>query len=489
MPIFSNYNGELSSELDNYRKRGEKEAAAHRPAGDSLQMDQNETALQSEAEKWIGSEQRLFDVVLTEASRGVVDSGQKLVELEGRADQLLSDTTLLATIDADMSADRDALVASTETRMKAEVDWRHHRVVNGISAQADYPDSRIWHVGIIVVLALVETVINAFFYENAQGLLGGFTVALGVSFTNLVGAGMLGYGFRYKNLAKMEHKLAGMACLVLFIVLGIYANAIFASFRSEYQMILDPSDPLQVRQGFALAAAEAKKIFYLGMSFSDMTSFVLFGLGIVLSLFAFYKGYTFDDKYPGHGPLDRKRKAALAVEIAQQEILRQKVKDFLHHRKADVQATLHDPAQIINLASRRASDLQIAKSTLINQAQAVQRDFTLVLSTYRNANVAVRATQAPEYFKSVPDLAQRADTSHADPLLDQLVQVQDKVKTWRDGCQEALNAKLQSLHSESATILNQTFAAFLRGVEKDAQERIDRSVATLHRQTAGTSNA
>lgn len=489
MPIFTSYNGELSSELDSYRKRGENEAAEHRPAGDSLQMDQNEIALQTDAEKWIGSEQRLFDVVMSEASRGVVDSGQKLVELGGRADQLLSDTTLLATIAADMSADRDALIALTENRMKAEVDWRHLRVSNGISAQAEYPDSTIWHFALIFVFALVETGVNTFFYENAEGLLGGFFVALLVSFASMGFAIALGYGFRYKNLQKMDSRIGGYCCLALFMLLAIYANAIFAAFRSEYQMIVDPDDYAQVRHGFAIAAAEAKKIFYLGMTFSDLMSFLLFGVGIILNLFGFYKGYTFDDKYPGHGSLDRKRKAARQVELAQQEILRQKVKDFLHHRKAEVQATLHDPAQIINLASRRASDLQIAKSMLQNQAQAVQRDFTLVLNAYRNANIAIRASKPPEYFKLIPDLVVRADASQAEPLLRQLAEVQASVKAWRDHCQEALNAKMQSLHSDSATILNQTFSAFLREVENDAQERIDRSVATMHRQSAGMSNA
>ncbi|WLI90402.1 hypothetical protein Q4S45_04575 [Massilia sp. R2A-15] len=481
MPTYTNYAGELSTELDAYRKRGEKEAAHHRPPGDALQMDQNETTLQAEAEKWIGSEQRLFDAVLTESSRAIAESGQKVVELQGRADQLLLDTTLLATIEADMSAERDALVLLTENRMKTEVDWRHLRAINGITIQASYPESVIWHLALIFALALIETIVNAFFYENSQGLLGGFTVALGVSFINMVGALILGYGFRYKNLSKIDYRFVGYGCLIAFLVLAIYCNALFAAFRSEYQLILDPSDGIQMRHGFAIAAAEAKKIFYLGMGFSDLTSFVLFGLGLVLSFLAFYKGYTLDDKFPGYGALDRTRKEALKSEAVQQEMLRQKIKEYLHHRKAETQAILHEPAQIINLASRRISDLQIAKSTLINQAQAIQRDFALVLSTYRNANASIRATAVPGYFKIIPDLIAKIDVSPATPFLDQLARLQTDVKIWRDENQDALNLKLQALQSDSAKILSFTFSAFLRDVENEAKERINRAVATVHR--------
>lgn len=72
--------------------------------------------------------------------------------------------------------------------MKAEVDYRSFRAANAIMEQARYPDSHVMHFAIVLGLALLETVINAFFYENAQGLMGGFSVALGVAAVNMGGA-------------------------------------------------------------------------------------------------------------------------------------------------------------------------------------------------------------------------------------------------------------------------------------------------------------
>lgn len=483
MPVYTNYSGEIAAQLDVYRKKGQKEAAANRPPSDSLRMDQHEAALHTDAEKWLANEQRLFDGVLTESARAVTDTQQKTVELNNRADQLLSDSSMLMTIEADMSEDRGKLVAATESRMRAEVDWRYFRAKNHISTQADYPESRILHLAIIAVLALVETCINAFFYENAQGLLGGFFVALSVAAVNMIGAVILGYGFRYKNLTATDSKILGWGCLLLFIVLAVYCNALFAAFRSEYQLLVDPTDIMQVREGFANAASEAKKIFILDMHIADLSSFVLLGLGIVLSGLAFHKGYTLDDKYPGYGKIDRIVKQAQSVEIEQQDLLRQKIKDFLHHRRADVQAVLHEPAQLIGLMARRISDLSAAQSLLSNQAATIQRDFAMLVGAYRNANTAVRATEPPSYFKEIADLTPMVDNSAAKQYIEELERVQERIKLFREKYQEPLNGKLHSLQSESASILNQTFSAFLKDVEDDAHERINRAVTVIHRRS------
>jgi hypothetical protein len=489
MPIYTSYAGEIAAQLDEYRSQGQKEAAAHRPPSDSLRMDQYEAALHADADKWLTTEQRLFDAVLTETSQAVVDTHQKTVTLQNNVDQLLSDSSLLTTVKADMADERGKLVAATEKRMRAEVDWRNLRLSNNISAQAVYPESHILHFGIIAVLALVETFINAFFYENAQGLLGGFFVALGVSIVNMGGAVSLGFGFRHKNLRATESKLAGWTCLFMFVVISIYCNALFAAFRSEYQLLADPTDPLQVRKGFALAAANAGRVFFLDMHIADLSSFVLFALGIFLSGFAFYKGYSLDDRYPGYGKLDRLVKACRVAEAELQELLRQRVRDWLHHRRADVQSALNEPSQIIGLTSRRIADLTSAEICLKNQAATIQRDFAMVLSAYRNANTAVRATEPPAYFRETEDLSGRVNGAGAKQLVQQVEAIQIDIKHFRETYQEPLNAKLQGLQSDSALILNNHFFEFLKDVESEAQERINRTVAAIHRATVGAVNA
>jgi hypothetical protein len=485
MPEYTNYAGELAHKLDEYRVRGQREAAEHRPPGDSTRMDQYESSLQSEAEKWMATEQRLFEGAAMEASRALAEGTQKAVELQNTVNQLLHDSSMSSAVQTDLAGERNQLVSATEARMRAEVDWRHLRAKNNISDEASYPDSIIMHVAIILGLALFETFLNAFFYENEQGLLGGFFVALGVAVMNMAGALVLGYLFRYTNLRNSEHRVLGWLSAVAFVVLTIYCNALFSTFRSEFQILVDASDPMQVRQAFATAASEARKVFILDMRIADLSSFVLFGLGILLSGFAFYKGYTLDDKYPGHGKLDRKVRALRKKEIELQELLRQKVKDVLHGRRADVQVALNEPGLIIALAGRRAGELGNAATMLQTQATTIQREFAMVLTTYRSANTSVRAADPPTYFQVIPDLQVRTNGSAAKALREELEQLQKNVQAARESYQTALTAKLQELQSASSEILNETFARFLRETELEAEDRINRGVAAMHRAGAG----
>ena len=480
----TNYQGQIAAQLADFRTLGQKEAAKHRPPTDASSMDQNETSLQSEAHKWLADEQRIFDMELVECNRAAIEVQQKATELQSKVDQLVSDTSLQSTIEADMSGERRELVAATEARLKAEVDYRAFRAANAITEQAVYPASHVWHFAIVLALALLETVINAFFYENANGLMGGFTVALGIAAVNMAGALLLGIGFRYKNLASMDKKLLGWMSLLLFFVFAIYCNALFATFRAEYQLLTDPTDTLELRRAFAASMAEARKIFYLDMLIADMMSFVLLGIGLLLSLLAFYKGYTFDDRYPGHGAKDRAMRMAQRVELDRQDTLRQKVKNFLHHRRGEVQAAVHEPAQLINRAASRTAELQQAQGLLSSQAGAVQRDFSLVLGAYRDANAAVRATTPPAYFKEVPELTHRASDAAAQPVLFNLASLQDSLKALRERNQDTLNQLLQQHQGDSAQILNSTFSQFLRDVEDEAKERIDRHVHAIHRAMA-----
>lgn len=481
MPTYTSYSGEIAIQLGAMRTKGHDEAALNRPASDSLRMDLHEVGLQTDAQKCLAAEQMFFDTALTEAARAVAEIQQKTIALQMSAEQLLSDSSLLSTIEADMAADRQGLVTSAGDRMRAEVDWRHFRAINNIQSQASYPESQTWHYALIALLALVETCINAFFYENSAGLLGGVVIAFGVSIVNMFGALFLGMGWRNKNLAAIDKRVIGWLCFVLFVVLSIYCNALFSSFRAEYQLLIDPTDTLQVRQAFTLATGEAKKVFLIDMHFADLMSFILFGVGFILSCLAFYKGYTSDDKYPEHGRKDRLVKKMQIIEIEKQDLLRQKVKEFLLRRRAEVQAIVNEPSQLSSRASMRISELQGAAASANSQSRAVQRDFQLVLGAYRDANAAVRATATPAYFKEVPDLTAHVSCAAAEETIKGLTAIREEVHSLRDRLQGPLRDRIQTLQGDSATILNQTFSQFLRDIEAEAQDRIDRLTPTIHR--------
>lgn len=261
----------------------------------------------------------------------------------------------------------------------------------------------------------------------------------------------------------------------------MFFNSLFASFRSEYQLVVDPSDVAQLSAAFQRAWPQALLIFHADPQFKDHWSFLLFGIGVLLSIAAFWKGYTLDDQYPGHGRMDRAYKKAATDEQAQQDKVRQKVKELLHHRKAAVQAAIQEPSTQVGMLARRIADLTHARGSLESQAAAIQRDFSLVTEAYRNANNSVRAVPPPAYFKEPTTLSARVDGSGAERVLTELNAVQEELKALGEAHREPLNAKLKALQGDTSEILNTTLNAYLGGVRTDAEETIARMTPTIHR--------
>lgn len=481
MPTVKSYAGELAKKLQDYRAKGQKEASKHRPAPDSAGPDQHESSLKSEAEGWTNKQQANFDGTLVDISRHLVESRQKVGDLQAHISMLVSDDTTSSSVEAELAGFRPALVKSTEARLRAEADYNYYRVNNNIHEEAVYPESRWMHFGLVAVLALAETVVNAFFFENSQGLLGGFFVALAIAVLNLATAMGAGVFFRYQNLVGLRNKLSGWSALIGFILLAIFFNALFAAFRAQYQLVDDPTEPGQLSAAFAAAWPEAMLIFKLDPQFHDMTSFLLFGLGLILSGVAFYKGYTYDDKYPEHGHKDRIYKLAVAEELHQQELVRNKVKEFLHQRKAAVQSAIQEPSNQVGMLARRVADLTHARATLETSSAAVQRDFAMVIEAYRHANVAVRAVPPPAYFKEPVELSLRADSSSAEKVLMELQEVQNEFKSLADEWREQMHDKLKALQNDSSSILSSLLTQYLQDVAKEAEDQITRRTPTIHR--------
>lgn len=476
-----NYNGELATRLNEFTTLGQKEASKHRPPPDADSPDLHETGLRVAGNGWLSAEQHNFDHVLTEASRCIVGARQKVIELRANAEQIMSDDSAASAVEAEIAGIRSALLRATEDRLGAEVDLNYFRAVNGINEEARYPESLPWHFGVLAILVVVETAVNAFFFENSQGLLGGVMVALGIAALNMVTALFCGAAFRYKNLSALDRKAIGWSAFVIFIGLALFCNALFSSFRSEYQAVADPSEFAQVSEAFKNAWPKAILFFRGDIEFTDHWSFLLFGIGLMLSIWAFYKGYTLDDKFPGHGPKAREYKKAELEERNTQDLVRGKVKELFHHRRAAVQAALHEPTTQVGILSRRIADLTHSRQLLGQRASAVRRDYALVIGSYRQANMAVRALPPPNYFRQTADLDAMVDDSGADGVISELSEVQNELKNLADVQRDGLNARLNALQNNSAVLLNQTLASFLSAVQQEAETNIARRTPTIHR--------
>lgn len=479
MVRITSYAGSLAKKAAEYRRLGEQEAAKHRPPSGAMHPDTHEVALRSEADSLTADEQRLFDAVLAEGDKSSLDVQSRIIELRADIQQALSDNTLQSQVEAELSADRGQLVEVTATRIRREVDWRSFRAKHGITESAQYPDSLIFHWAIILSLAFAETIANAFFYENSNGLIGGFMVALAVAIVNMGSATALGSLFRRKNLGPSDQKYFGWSCLAIFVPLTLFCNALFAAFRSAYQTLVDPSDPLQLREGFKEAWAEAARIFVFKFHFQDFSSFLLFMTGLALSCFAFWKGYTSDDPYPGYSKLDKALIAAKKEEAAVQARVKQKIKDFLLAQRTYVQGLAGQTGTLIGMLSSRLGDVELAQRNVLANAASIERDYHLVLDGYRQANLAIRGTEPPGYFADKPTTADAVRTDAAPILVGQIQATLETLEALQRQHRDDLNEKQNQLQAHMAETLSETFDDYILKIEESAKEAVERDIQVM----------
>jgi len=484
MTTHKTYDGELLAHQSALRDKAHREGQKHRPASDAMHEDQHEAELRSDAERHLNSQQALFRAQVVDAHKVASEAEQKAVELDNTVRQLLADDSLASTVDAELAAERASLVKLTESRLRVEAELKFFRVSNDIQDEPNYPESRWLHVGLLLAMVLMEVIVNAFFYENSAGLLGGVVVAFGIAVLNIGVALMAGLGFRYKNLKAPLYKWGGWGCLALFVLCALLFNALFAAFRSQYQLVLDPSDVVQMKDAFKHAWPEAMLIFRGAPQFQDLSSFILFGLGMVLSVLAFYKGYTLDDRYPGYGGKDRRHKQALEAEHAEQDRVRRKLKELLHKRRTAIQSALSEPSTQIGMLGRRISDLNHDKHLVVERSQAVRLDFAMLVDSYRKANLAVRATAAPAYFGTPATLSGVTSDAEAEPALRKLAQAQAALTQIGDTHREALNERLRELQGDATDAQSRTMSAFLGAVHAEAELNIAKAAAPFHRAVA-----
>ena len=106
------------------------------------------------------------------------------------------------------------------------------------------------------------------------------------------------------------------------------------------------------------------------------------------------------------------------------------------------------------------------------------------LGAYRQANLSIRANDAPAYFKHTEDLTSMVSSDAAPAILNDIERLQDKIAETRTRQEDPLNDKLKELAGNATTALGHTFDAFLAGVEDDARDAIDRSSPTISRTIA-----
>lgn len=201
-------------------------------------------------------------------------------------------------------------------REKNERDYDEHRerlielrnFQNKHSLQqrtATYPDSHVLSFALLFAAVAVEGVMNSYFFAEAsdRGLLGGFTQAFLVSVANVGVAALGGALFlRMTNHKDLLKKIAGWLGFASVLSLLACLHLATAHYREELTRNPDFGE-----QGMTILPV-LSNAWSNPFALQDFESFLLVCIGIVITVIAIWKGYTWDDPYPGYGKVHREWK-------------------------------------------------------------------------------------------------------------------------------------------------------------------------------------
>ncbi|AZO16068.1 MAG: hypothetical protein E5V95_05505 [Mesorhizobium sp.] len=260
------------------------------------------------------------------------------------------------------------------------------------AARVQHGAAHVLRLSLLLFLFLIETAMNGSFLAkgNEQGLFGGILEAAAFSFIN-IGAALLLAVFCARLVTHRSSfgKLVGIGSIIFYIVLAVTINLALAHYREVSGSLADGAGVEVIRH---LRADPT--------GLTDVKSWLLFGIGLMFSLFAFIDGWFVFDPYPGYAGVENRlvhrredyidRKKELIEELQDvRDDHNEKVEDIvkeLGSRRREHRAIIDHRSRLLALFAQHQDQLERACNQL--------------LSKYREANIQARTEPAPKHFGS-----------------------------------------------------------------------------------------
>lgn len=358
----------------------------------------------------------------------------------------------------------------------------------GRSADADYPESRGWHWGILLALVVVETLVNGLFFgANVEGgLLAGTSYAVLISVVNV---GVLGWviaaAVRVVHHRDPRRRVGGLAALVSVAAVALFWNLFVAHYREalppDYPLPPDttlvaqaavaqsPGGQPQVAQSpqpdsvpetcwrgpdETHADQEALCLFRASpFGLSGFYSYMLLLIGLAMCAAAAMDWFKTDDPYPGYGRRERHRRKTDERLLDDRRELLGHLNELHDDAARKLRGDFRDPVEQRQLALGAHNKLQTRHTDLGGFARDLEKSCSGALGIYRTANREARSTPEPQIWQQPwaadwdlpepPNLSELIGEAEAEQRSRQmhaaLEQREQKLRDVHDECRELVN--------------------------------------------------
>lgn len=392
----------ISEDLD-LVKKGEKRGRANQPPQNADTYDSVENEIFTKL-----SDLRRQGLQTFQDEMRVYSDRIRALSIEQRVTEIsLATKEAIAEFRSRVHTGNDDLYTLARAVHETEKEVADFKDEHGLRRTPHLPESHILHFGVIAFMLVVEGALNGNFL--AQGLSGGVIAgvlsALVIALLNIGFGFLLGYYSRNLCHKNSAFKLSGIASIISQVAFVLLFNLFVAHYRDA----LATSDP----EGAVRVAVVLFKENPLGLQ--DFNSWILAGMGILFSWFAFIDGFKWDDPYPGYGATSRKnQKAHDYYNVAKQDLIEElaDIKDVTSRAMAlaldDMTKRKREYFDVIENQKRLCG----AFNEYVDHVEAIQNH---LLAIYRDANNMTREKPAPKYFSKNPKIQRPSNIKPDEP--------------------------------------------------------------------------
>lgn len=297
-----------------------------------------------------------------------------------------------------LSEKDDDLRALANSAQNAQAELDSFRDTHRLEREAHWPSGakRFMMFSIVAAVIALEGVMNAGFFSQgvSTGLIGGFVIAGGSAFANVLVAFLMGKFFiRY-----IHHRMIGAK--VLGVCLSFMALSLIVIFGLAIA---------HLRDALTTEVAEPAKVAFEALSAgalpSDVMSWVLFVLSCLFGLVALFEGYATDDPYPGYGRISRRTQEVIDDYNAELEELRLELEELKQEELNRLDKVLKNAQNFIAVYESLIESKEAAALRLQTALHDADNSLKALLSEFRTENECHRNGLArPKYFDETPPL-------------------------------------------------------------------------------------
>ncbi|WP_143570189.1 hypothetical protein [Thalassovita mediterranea] len=290
-----------------------------------------------------------------------------------------------------------SMMVTPRERVQETYRWRNRfREINKLERPAKEAGSLIALFGLAFLMVILESAGNAYLFaqKNTLGLLGGLMAAFLVSLGNVALSTIFGMASRYINcrgFVNFFKKLVGLGFFLTWLGFALVYNLGVAHFR----------DAVERNGEWREAGTTAiQTIQSSPFGLYTMESYVLFLLGLFISIISFLKGYNHSDPYPGYSKV-----AADVVDAREEYVnyLEDSIETLAEHRDDAVnglRAANDEVHRNINDSVDALYGQKALQSNLNPFLEQCNIAANYILAVYRDSNKAARTDNPPAYFNT-----------------------------------------------------------------------------------------